>query len=76
MRHFKLNQKVKVNEENDNENYNSFRNKVLIITNVAKNKNEHPGYDDSLSGQYLYDLKTENGEVVHFSLYDYELQLV
>lgn len=73
MKHFKLNQRVRVSPENDNENYDSFRDKVIIITNVAKNVYEHPGYDESLSPQYLYDLKTISGKEVHFSLYDYEL---
>ena len=73
MNHFKLNQKVRVNPDNDNENYDSFRNDVLIITHVAKNTSEHPGYDESISPEYLYDLKKENGECVNCSLYDYEL---
>jgi hypothetical protein len=74
MKHFKLNQRVRVNSSNDNENYEIFKNEVLIITNVARNRDEHQGYDDSLKGQYLYDLKTESGKEVNCSLYDYELQ--
>lgn len=62
-----------VSPENDNENYNSFKNDVLIVTHVATNTDEHPGYDDSLKGQALYDLKTEDGGQIHCSLYDYEL---
>jgi hypothetical protein len=73
MKHFKLNQKVRVNPSNDNDNYDSFRNEVLIITHVAKDINDHPGYDDSVSPEYLYDLKTASGKDVHCSLYDYEL---
>jgi len=74
MKHFKLNQRVRVSSQNDNENYESFKDEVLIIINVARNKEEHPGYDDSLKGEYLYDLKTESGKEVNCSLYDYELQ--
>jgi len=74
MKHFKLNQRVRVNSQNDNENYESFKDEVLIITNVARNKEEHQGYDDSLKGEYLYDLETETGKEVNCSLYDYELQ--
>ena len=74
MKHFKLNQRVKVSSQNDNENYESFKDEVLIITNVARNKEEHPFYDDSLKGEYLYDLETESGKEVNCSLYDYELQ--
>jgi len=73
MRHFKLNQRVKVAPDNDNDGYNKFRNKVLIITNVARNKNEHPFYDESVSPDYLYDLQTIDGKEVGCSLYDYEL---
>jgi len=73
MKHFKLNQRVRVSPENDNDCYNSFRNELLIITNVAKDRTEHPGYDEGVSPQYLYDLKTESGETVNYSLYDYEL---
>lgn len=71
MKHFKLNQKVKINS--DNENYTEYLGQTLVICNVAKNINEHPGYDSSVSPDYLYDLKTLNGEYVPFSLYDYEL---
>jgi hypothetical protein len=70
---FKLNQKVKVSPYNDNDCYDSFRDKILIITHVATNKKEHLGYDDSVSPQGLYDFKTEDGEDVNCSLYDYEL---
>jgi hypothetical protein len=73
MRHFKLNQKVRVSPSNDNENYASFRNEVLIVTHVAKDINDHPGYDDTVSPEYLYDLKTVSGKEVSCSLYDYEL---
>jgi len=68
------NQKV-VMSENAIENYGEqWRNIVLIITHVARNKNEHPGYDDGVSPQCLYDLKREdNGEDLNMSLYDWEL---
>lgn len=73
MIHFQLNQRVRIHPENDNDCYNNFRNEILIVTNVAKNKNEHPGYDEGISPEYLYDLKTTTGKDVPFSLYDYEL---
>ncbi len=73
MKHFKLNQKVKISNEINNDNYSEFVKKTLIITNVAKNKEDHRLYDDSVSPCYLYDLKTLDGEYVPFSLYDYEL---
>jgi len=73
MKHFRLNQRVKVSPDNDNECYNDFRNEILIITNVAKNKDDHPGYDESVGPDYIYDLKKESGKEVPCSLYDYEL---
>ena len=73
MKHFKLNQRVRVSPENDNDSYNSFKDEVLIITHVAKDKTDHPGYDEGVSPEYLYDLKTESGKDVPCSLYDYEL---
>ena len=70
----KINDRVKVSSENDNEGYNSFRDKVLIITHAASNKDEHPGHDDGMAPEKLYDLKEEkSGKDVNCSLYDYEL---
>ena len=73
MNHFKLNQIVRVNPENDNDNYNSFKDEVLIITHVAKSHDDHRFYDESLSPEYLYSFKTESGKDVPCSLYNYEL---
>lgn len=71
---YKIGDKVKVNPKNDNDLYNSFRNKTLVITHVAKNISEHPGYDNSANPERLYDLKEfKTGKSVPFSLYDYEL---
>jgi hypothetical protein len=66
--------RVKVAAENDNEGYNNFRGKVLIVTHVATSKEQHPGYDPAMAGEGLYDFKTEDGEPVGSSLYDYELE--
>ena len=70
---YKIGSRVRVAPENDNENYNSFRDKVLIVIHVARNKYEHPGYDESVSPDKLYDFKLEDGTPVGCSLYDYEL---
>jgi len=65
---------VMVNPDNDNDNYDEFRNKPLRIIHKATNKTEHPGYDDSIKGQGLYDLENaKTGKLIHSSLYDYEL---
>ena len=71
MKHFKKNQKVSI--ISDNENYAKYQNQILTVSHVAKNREEHPGYDEGVSPNYLYDLKTLEGENVPFSLYDYEL---
>lgn len=66
--------KVRVAKENDNEGYDSFRDKVLVITHVATSRNEHPGYDSTMEGEGLYDLATLDGRSIGSSLYDYELE--
>ena len=60
----------------DNENYDKFRDKVLIVTHVAYNEDHHRGYDSGMKGQALMDFKTEDGEDVPFSLYEYEVTSV
>jgi len=72
----KIGDKVKVSQDNDNDNYDSFRNKVLIITNVTTSAEEHQAFDDGLRGQGLYDFKDEDGNEIPCSLYDYELEKV
>ena len=53
MKHYRMGQKVRVARDNDNDGYDSFRDKVLRIVHVAKNRNEHPGYDEGISPEYL-----------------------
>lgn len=72
--YFKMGQWVKVASDNDNDCYNDFRNKRLKIVSVARNTNEHPGYDNSMEGMPLYDLQDENGNYIPCSLYAYELE--
>lgn len=71
---FRKGQKVKVSSENDNDNYDSFRDKVLVITGVYKNDKEHPGYDMGIYPERLYEFKTIDGEEVHCALYEYEIE--
>jgi hypothetical protein len=60
----------------DNDSYEKYIGKKLIITNVAYGTNEHPGYDTGLNGQALCDFETETGEDVPFSLYEFEFDLI
>ena len=72
---YKIGDKVKVSSYNDNENYDDFRNKVLIITHVATSTQEHQGFDEGIGGdEALYDFKDEDGNEIPCSLYDYELE--
>ena len=66
---------VRISQDNDNDNYDLYRNKDLEIIGVSHNTNDHPGYDESMSGMALYDLRVvDSGEDVPFSLYEYEVQ--
>jgi hypothetical protein len=58
------------------ENYGEeWRDVELVITHVAHSVAEHPGYDEGVSPQGLYDLKrADSGEELQFSLYDWELE--
>ena len=69
---YKIGQKVKIAAENDNENYDDFREKVLIITHAEVGG---LGYDSDMHPQKLMCFKTEEGDDVPFSLYEYEVEL-
>ena len=71
------NQKVVMTNEAI-ENYGEqWRDVVLVITHVSHSKADHPGYDEGVSPQGLYDLKREdNDEELNMSLYDWELKKV
>ena len=61
----------------DNENYIDYIDKELIITDAVNSVRENPFYDYSMNGIYLCDLEVVyTGEVVPFSLYEYEFEEV
>lgn len=66
--------KVKVASNNDNESYDDFRGKELLVVGVATSKADHRFYDEGMGGMALYDLQTMDGEDIGFSLYEYELE--
>ena len=71
----KIGNEVKVSSDNDNECYDSFRDKTLVITHIAHNQAQHPGYDDSMEGMPLYDFEDyKTGEPIPCSLYEYEIE--
>jgi len=72
-----LNKTAKIKQSNDNENYDAFRDLELIITHVAYNKDQHPGYDSSMEGEALCDFEVKaTGASVPFSLYEYEFDII
>lgn len=71
---YRIGDLVRVASDNDNDNYDEFRNKTLVITHIATSTKEHQGYDNSMDGMSLYDLETEDGEQIQCSLYEYELE--
>ena len=69
-----LGKKAKVISDNDC--YDSFRDKVLTITHVARSTDEHPGYDNGLQGEALCDFQDQDGNDIPCSLYQYEFELI
>lgn len=57
----------------DNDNYDAFREKTLIITHAD---NKGTGYDSSLYPEMLCDFICEDGSAFPFALYEYEFQLI
>lgn len=57
----------------DNENYEAYRDKVLIITHAS---NSGIGYDDACYPEMLCDFECEDGTEFPFALYEYEFQLI
>ena len=53
----------------------SYENTIFIVTDVSTSQDDHPGYDDSMQGMGLYDLKfKKDGKDFGNSLYEYELK--
>ena len=73
MHEYKVGQRVKVSNNNDNENYDSFRDKILIITHAEIGGR---GYDKTMFPMKLMCFRTEDGQDIPFSLYDYEIEPV
>lgn len=71
---YKIGDKLKISSDNDNENYDEYRDEILVVSSFSTSINDHPGYDESMDGMALYDLELLNGEYFPFSLYEYELE--
>ena len=68
---YQIGDRVRVRKENDNENYDDFRDKTLVITHAEIGG---PGYDRSVYPEQLMCFETEDGTDVPFSLYEYEVE--
>lgn len=54
-----------------------WRERALRVTHVARNTDQHPGYDPALGGEALVDTEVaDTGEPVGFSVYEYEFERV
>ena len=66
---YEIGDKVKMTEDALDNYGEKYRDQALTVEHVAHSEQEHPGYDNSLLGQGLYDFQD-----IEFSLYDYELE--
>jgi hypothetical protein len=72
---YKIGEIVKVSRNNDNDNYDDFREKKLRIVDKITKYDNNPAFDESLEDQALYSFEdVETEESIPFSLYDYELE--
>jgi len=56
----------------DNDNYDDYKDKVLICTHASKGGR---GYDDALYPEMLCDFECEDGTKFPFALYEYEFEI-
>lgn len=66
----------KVVISSDNENYDDYRDMVLIVENIATSENDTCAYDSLMEGMQLMDFTLENGDEFPFSLYEYEVECI
>lgn len=71
----KIGDKTKLSEEGKmNDCYEDFKDKVLIVTDIARSKEDHQGYDEAFEGLPLYSFEFEDGSDCPNSLYGYEVE--
>lgn len=71
---YKLGQRVRVISDNDN--YDSFRDQVLIVQHISTSEEDTCAYDSSMGGMQLIDFTTMEGIEVPYSLYEYEVESI
>ncbi len=71
---YKIGDRVRV--VSDNQYYDAFRDKLLVVVSIATNTEGHPAYDEGMNGMQLMDLKVaDSGDLIPCSLYEYEITL-
>ncbi len=68
---YKINDRVKIAHDNENESYNEFKGVTLIIIQAERGG---IGYDHGVYPQLLMEFETEDGIEFPFSLYEYEIE--
>ena len=53
-----------------------WKDEILRVTRIYRNRDEHPGYDDTVAGSPLYSLETLDGEAVNCCLYRFDVEEV
>lgn len=61
----------------DNDCYENYMNKDLVIVDATNNSRKNPFYDDCMNGMYLCELiDADSGEYIPFALYEYEFEII
>lgn len=74
MANFRIGDEVQITSDNDN--YENYIGRILIVTDIAKSTSEHLGYDTEVGGQLIDMVVKGTNEEVPYSLYDWELKKV
>ena len=71
---YKVGDKVMIARDNDNDRYDKYRNKTMIITDAYYSEESCFAYDKSMNGMGLFRLELPNGDSVGSMLYEYEIR--
>ena len=71
---YKVGDKVMIACNNDNDRYDKYRNKTMIITDAYYSEEYCFAYDKSMNGMGLFRLELLNGDSVDCMLYEYEIR--
>ena len=71
---YKVGDKVMIARDNDNDGYDKYRNKTMIITDAYYSEEYCFAYDNSMNGMGLFRLELLNGDSVDCILYEYEIR--